>query len=542
MSGRKRNGCWKRRRSCADLDDFARLSELLRGLPRESAPPELAAVIRRQAEQKALLATEPAVPRRSLRREMISALIGVAATVLAVVLVNPVLERNRAERMLARNDDLAFTAPSDSSTVVPLNFATDEPTDVALHGRASLPDLQDGFFSGNPAAKEAPAPAGAVAANGAALSDLMPGRSPMLGEPVEAGEQLGRQAGGGMGGLGGMGAVAVNPKNIRIGDMLPYFEKNSDGVSVVELIVVDKEQVADQLHLICERNQFSVIPEDAVPASGDQSGDRKAKLATVASEPVKTEIAQKLSGGRGSDVVLIYLQASSDNMAQLLEDLDQHTNLYVDARVQPPVDRLPVEYQELSEEFALEQAGVDTEGVIEERETELAKSEANAILKNYSYQQRQLEEADNRDKSASYLDEAMQRRAGRVQGVNRDSERERSLRRSIAEPELRDPVDALFVANSMSGLLPPRQQNAIAVEMHLTPEAAVDGEPPISESKSVGDLARNSLTQRSRFSVSAEVVGEAVKKNARAEKLAEKQQSAESPVRVLLVVKQAPSE
>jgi hypothetical protein len=519
----------------ADLDDFARISELLRGLPRESAPPELAAAVRHQARAKALLSSELVAPRRSLRREFVSGLVGAAATIAAVIVFLPALQRKEPqELMVGISDRTSGIAPAQRPAEELALFAQGESGRIAEgqeFGAAALrreSSEAEGLYEAKSPAEMPSAPAPAATAN-ASPEDESNGTK--LAADFDADGIAPMTAALKRGIDGRVLASGVSPEAIRIGDLLPYFEKNADGVSVVELTVLDKQQCADQIELLCKRSQFSVIPDGAVFT--------KETLADPDIRRSKDNAAQKSgepSSGE-SDVMLLYLQASRDNMADLLQGLDEHAELYVGARVQPPVEA-PAD----SEATLPQKIAENSEADLAENEVEVAKTEANAVVKNYALQQRQyleLEEAPESNSDDFYRG-GKQRKGEASRRMRRNAEGKtiKAKTEPVAAPG--GPVDALIAQNDPDSQWIMTRQNAIAVQMHFADEIQAEVEDPEAQKKLSG-VDNPTAPAETRFLTSRSAAPNgAVPQGAFRQRVDEP--VANPTVRVLLVVKQVREE
>jgi hypothetical protein len=94
--------------AAAELDSYAELSQLLKGLPRESAPPEVRAAAVQLAERSSLLAM-PVMPRKAAGRFLREAVIGFVSLA-AGVLVTVAVQSSRPAHQRWDNNGVAFTA------------------------------------------------------------------------------------------------------------------------------------------------------------------------------------------------------------------------------------------------------------------------------------------------------------------------------------------------------------------------------------------------------------------------------------------------
>lgn len=417
----------------ADLEDFSRLSDLIRALPRESAPPELAAAIRAKAEEQSLLAARPAM-RRSFRREIVSALVGGAVTAAAWLMMvqthptsGPQLPANRSAPVAARGEPsaagaLAFSAPASAPLVV---------------------DLPQQLEKGVMRATQ-PAEAESKATLVGRREELEERRSGIARtEGLARDGDAGIPAGTGTRVLSG-GRLMGNA--VRIGDVVPYLEKNTNGVAVLELTVVDIAQVADQLQYLCSVSDISLLKDGSPRADlGDEAG------AAVAEPAAKGDATS-------SGLVFVYVQAPSSNMLQFLEQIDERQDQFVAAQLQPPMD-LPA---------AVEEELAKSKETMDGAATEWVREEATELVSNYVIQRQSepVSAANSADAAAGEKQvESQRRRAedkrnlGRA-GLNRSF---KSRTTSPLDQNFSEPADAFAASQSTSSV---RQQN-VAVTIPL---------------------------------------------------------------------------
>jgi hypothetical protein len=483
----------------ADLEDFSRLSDLIRALPRESAPPELAAAIRAKAEEQSLLAARP-VMRRSFRREIVSALVGGAVTAAAWLMMvqthptsGPELPANRSAPVAARGEPSAAGALAFSAPAAPL--VVDLPQ-----------QLEKGVM---PATKPAEAESKAMLVGRRQelekrLSEIA--RTEGLARDGDAGIP----AGTGTRVLSG-GRLMGNA--VRIGDVVPYLEKNTNGVAVLELTVVDIAQVADQLQYLCSVSDISLL-EDGSPRTNleDEAGAADAEPAAK-------------GDATSSGLVFVYVQAPSSNMLQFLEQIDERQDQFVAAQLQPPMD-LPA---------AVEEEAAKSKETVDGAATEWVKEEATELVSNYVIQ-RQSEPvlaANSADAAGGEkLVESQRRRAEDKRNLGRAGLNRSFKSRTTSPPDQNssEPADAFAAIQSTSSV---RQQNvAVTIPLNAPTDNAVAesalrrklGNKPSVDEK-LGVKAKRGVADRESEQISASGEGAAQ----------------ESPplVRLLVVLRQA---
>lgn len=312
----------------AQLDDFARLSDLLRALPRESAPPELAAAIRQQAQQKSLLIAEPVAPKRSLHRELFAAIGGMAVTAAGLALTVPWLQHEEP-----RSSATVYAPTSNVAGMKSMEHAGDMP--VALRDAAPEREfLAKQNFRGEKAASPAGdiSPTAPLAAPPAPAATEAPAAKTAFGASSRSAANANGVAakyGAAAPELGDEEAAAdseVVRDLVHIGDMLPYLERTSDGVAVVELTVVDIQEAGGQFEVLLSGHGLQVIGQDQAALTEADRADSKRD-------------ASKKSRGtaQSPQMVTVYVDAPRETIAEVLDEMVQQ-HLVSRAKLQPPVD------------------------------------------------------------------------------------------------------------------------------------------------------------------------------------------------------------
>jgi hypothetical protein len=119
-----------------------------------------------------------------------------------------------------------------------------------------------------------------------------------------------------------MRGAAQLQNSVQIGDVVPYFQ---NGVGVIQWTVVDVESALDRVEVLLDRNGLSVLPEDSANVPSDAASEVKAGAAA----------RRKLDGDQ--QWVLVYVDASRETIAQVLNELSQEP-IFTQAKLQPPVD------------------------------------------------------------------------------------------------------------------------------------------------------------------------------------------------------------
>lgn len=354
------------------LDQFSRLSELLRDAPRHIAPPELAAAVQARLVQmpKAQLA---AVPARSLRREWLAALAGMAVTLLGGFVALQVMNLNRAahEHFALTQQDVTVLSEAASSRSQ-LGIEAKPPTSATLafsapERKASETEM---FF------EEQRVPSLAASSRRAKWNDAN-GSQPAQGDAAlqQAADDYSAR-------LFAEEKEEIQPKDqLRIGDVLTVFEHMDGVVFVVELAVVDMNEAGGQLELLLAKNGLNILPEGvadrSMVADGTAADKREAK------ESGKDAAASY----DASPLKLMYVTAPRVTIAQVLDELGRQ-QVVAQARLQPPVPAAPMEDMEKLAERVEE---VADQPVTPEQSQEAALlNEAVVVGQNYSYSQQQV--------------------------------------------------------------------------------------------------------------------------------------------------------
>jgi len=382
-----------------ELNDFARLSDLLRALPRESAPVELSAAIRHEAERKSLLGPEPAMPRRSLRREWLSAIAGMAVTVAGMVLMTSLVEQPEQQ---ANTPALATMEKSEA-------FAVHDGTD----GERQM-NLAEREFAALPAeamaksAMLAPPPmSAAISAKAPAAEPLLAGKDQSVTSDADRDPLM--NAAPAFSDLASVDDVYRD--SVRIGDVLPYVERDGQGVAVVELTVVDIEAAGDRLAVLLGRHGLDVLPE----APADEANDAVAGEKQLARKSPRFQQRNGKPGDGEQQLLTIYVDASRDTIAQVMDEMVRE-QLFSRARLQPPVDG-----PELANLAATpsESAAASTESVQEQQaeglEEQLLVNDAVEVVANYSRARNMSQQPEAK--------EALRRGAMPQDGQNTDQQR-----------------------------------------------------------------------------------------------------------------------
>jgi hypothetical protein len=311
-----------------ELSETAKLSALLHSFPRESAPAELIGNVLRQTERMATpvqaAAVAAPVPVRNVWRDWKAGFVGAAVTAtamgLVIALTSPSAEQ--AAKHLAMS-----TAASDSASVssleakkdMPLAAMDDQSGDLDRHAKAGSAGTELAEAEAiHPAGKADPSPSARLVApramKAAALKSQSPAMSPelvvdaaALPAPVATKAPAEEQS------------LVLNElgqtndeflQSVSKGEVVALMPKAADpnsNVAVVYLEVVDINRSADQIQVLLKKN--SIAPR-SVKKDGEASPD---------------------------DLVVIYLEAPGEKLANTLKDVDRHRDLFVKWSPQAPL-------------------------------------------------------------------------------------------------------------------------------------------------------------------------------------------------------------
>ncbi len=530
-----------------ELDDFARLSDLIRGMPRETAPADLAPAIRKQASQQSLLRPEPAVAPRSLRREIVSALIGMAVTAAGMLLMLQTAERHQGQWAQTRN------APAEALTVGRDELAAAHSVGLDM-GAAQSMEAAPVVSRSQPVQFQADAPSTDIATGGAAPAPAAPSpaKSGVQKTAVERAEpEMAKaknllpngSAAGFAGSLGAMDAFAdanmnrngMNWSAVRIGDVVPYLERSGNGVAVVELTVLDINDAANQMEVLLERYHLPVLQD------GDTASDKQRSV----EQKSDARRGKKTPAADASELITVYVEGPSSDLTQFLNDMDDQ-QVFLTAQLQPPVDLPTLD----DNEKLAEMADRDTfEANLTEKEAEqiVMKQEAaeatNQYVANRFLNAQNLAAAgDNAGNLAEKPGSTSQLR--RMTGASQTARGMANADRKQTSPQAKKDFDAEGPADALAAVHTPgpatnyyRQRSAVAIQNTVNPSLGLLK----SNSLSAGKTA-NSVAEKAASNLSEEGQREALKRAKESEQDAAAESLADEPVptvRLLFVLQQA---
>lgn len=285
-----------------ELDDYQRLSEMLRALPRHSAPTEFAAAAMQRAEREMLIPTAPAaivdhndlVFRRIRRWQKIAA--GSAALAAAagfLVWIGP--SRPNANAPVIFKGDLVAAKRVPKTTLgvrresimaAGRNGGTDVRSGGVLDGNAG-----EGVIRSVPLALSATAQR---APQSAASSAPIPGLAANSKQIV----------------------FPANLKTAQAGEVVEALENSGDQVAIVRLTVVDRAETLDGIQSVLVRNTRQTV---------QNLDDFKSRLAEMKR---KGGVAIPAPADRKSDeVICVYVEGTRDQLVGVFEDLQRESRI-----------------------------------------------------------------------------------------------------------------------------------------------------------------------------------------------------------------------
>jgi hypothetical protein len=313
-----------------ELSETAKLSALLHSFPRESAPAELIGNVLRQTEQmaipvqSAIVATVAPVPVRSVWRDWKAGFVGAAVTAtamgLVIALTSPSTEHAAKHvAMEPAASDSASVSTLESKQDLPVAAMDDQSGDLDRHAKAESAGTELAEAEAiHPAGKPDPSPSARMMAPRAMKAAALKSQSPAvppglvidpatLPTPVAVKAPADEQS------------LALNElgqtneeflQSVSKGEVVALMPKAADpnsNVAVVYLEVIDINRSADQIQVLLKKN--SIAPR-SFKKEGEASPD---------------------------DLVVIYLEAPGEKLANTLKDVDRHRDLFVKWSPQAPL-------------------------------------------------------------------------------------------------------------------------------------------------------------------------------------------------------------
>lgn len=362
-----------------ELHEFGELSRLLQETATESAPPELAASIRRRIEQETLLTeTTPATVKRApsmLRYRIavaISACSSVAALVLFILLMNipdPAQQFANVDRLAAKTpaeaekETLVFSNPNtptndfhiasnDSGSSGKQNKMTvtvETAPSVALRSAALTPatelDQNAGIVKPTPDTRRMN---GNFSVTNSFAEAKVAEKLSGFKMPVEPQPASGIPS-------------HIPVDSIRIGDAFPYFSEINGKVAVIEVRVVDVKQALGTMELLLARNN--------IPVNQQKQSEVERQLGGL--DSLKTKAAdQKNREGQTADdsdheLFAVYVEATDTQLASALQEFqkDLKQDQLLGLTLQPAINEssLTEAVEELPQLLAYQQQSAKSE-------------------------------------------------------------------------------------------------------------------------------------------------------------------------------------
>ncbi len=336
-----------------ELDEISQLSALLHSFPRESAPAELVANVRRQTDQMPLVvpvAAASAVSPRSLRREWTAAALGALVTAASLMLMTNLVDQPGSRDAKPWTGQ---TAPAKPDGVVSREeFAMTPAATDGIHAGGDRPlagkDAGAGASFKSAAAPESEAlstptlaskSAAAMTPSDNSVESLVRGggnsalkSAPGGGDPFFEAQQSRNMATNLMlldnSFTGNSGTLMLSNIDflggLKVGQVIEFVPQVADpenNVAVVDLQVLDIEKGVNQVQVLLSK--YSIRPRHP----GQMTDRDKQKFEKLAEE----------SKSGSNEIVAVYTYGPGEKLAQTLEDLANDRELFVSWSSQHPV-------------------------------------------------------------------------------------------------------------------------------------------------------------------------------------------------------------
>ena len=341
-----------------ELHEFGEISRLLQETATESAPPELAASIRKRIEQETLLkpgGTTPVKPGPSLLRYRIavaiSACSSLAALVLFILLLNipenrgasswqlSSMERQGEAELVVSADTLLQNQPQPAaSPQAKFSYQDDSKTTMNDHVVSAQPKMP--LRSARPIASQpsdkrtrsASEPQARKAASSFSVSNSAVEKKFMKSARGASGRAgLSLPAAPELSGLPGH----IPLDSVRIGDVLPYFSDIDGKVAVIEVRVVDVKQALGTMEVLLARNNIPVSPEKQSEVERQLRRSNRSSDQSAQGNKTKQQAATNQQ-----QLFAVFVEASDAQVASALNDLqkDLNQNQLLGLSLQPAIN------------------------------------------------------------------------------------------------------------------------------------------------------------------------------------------------------------
>jgi len=301
-----------------ELQDYERMSQLLRELPRQTAPPEFASAVLQKAERESLIPSEAGLAgttvgsrsiRLSRRQLWTFGAVGVATVAAGIIaLVNlPGVHHQRPAAKpviaVAQRDEPATSTAMARSLPRTAEAIVDN---KSMLGAKGAPGATNGPHVWGFAKSSAPSPAAALGASSA------PARQ--VAAPVATAREAGAAK------VSNLDAshltFPADLKTAKVGEAVDALEKDGDRVAVVRLTVVNQ---AEGLAGI----QKLLVANDRRAVNNAAEKDKLSALYSLPKQGVAVDSSSKAQG-RG-DLVCVYVEGTRDDLVAVLHDVQNES-------------------------------------------------------------------------------------------------------------------------------------------------------------------------------------------------------------------------
>ncbi|QDV49145.1 anti-sigma factor [Gimesia fumaroli] len=414
-----------------ELHEFGELSRLLQETATESAPPELAASIRRRIEQETLLTDTSSTGVKhgpSLLRYRIAVAISACSSMAALVLFILLMQIPEPAQQFSNTGRFSLRAPAEAekeSLVLSRNTSPQDAYNVALEDSISSGKKDKTTITAETAPsvalRSAELPPASEPAPNEGLAMPAPEARRMEGNFRITNSVAEKKAAEHLATLG----VAVQPRpasgipshvpvdSIRIGDAFPYFSEINGKVAVIEVRVVDVKRALGTMELLLARNNIPVNLKKQSDVERQLQRSRNLKTKAAGQKVRKAQDA----GNSDNELFAVYVEATDTQLASALQEFqnDLKQDQLVGLTLQPainesslidPVEELPqlLAYQQQSTKTATKKA--EAKGV-----TDLALNEQSNAVKPFAKGARAKETAAADLKQQSLQTESKKQRS-----------------------------------------------------------------------------------------------------------------------------------
>lgn len=303
-----------------ELQDYQRMSQLLRELPRQKAPPEFASAVLQKAERESLIPSEAAsagatIGSRSTRfsRRQLWTFGAVGITAVAAGIIALVNLPSVQHQPLAQKPGIAVAQRDEPATSTAMARSLPR-TAEAVGGRESTLDAKvadrvtNGPQSWGFAKSSAPSPAATLGAPSAASKQVA------APAPVATTREAGAAK------ISDLDASRLtfpaDLKTAKVGEAVDALEKDGDRVAVVRLTVVNQAEGLAGIQKLLVANDRRAV----------DSAAEKDKLSALYSLPKQGVAVDSASKARGrGDLVCVYVEGTRDDLVAVLHEVQNES-------------------------------------------------------------------------------------------------------------------------------------------------------------------------------------------------------------------------